>query len=184
MKIDLLIHPVRLRIIQALVPDRCLTIGEIGASLDDIPQASLYRHVNTLVRGDVLAAVAERQIRGATERVYRIAERGADIGPGDLATATPADHLRYFTTFVATVLTDYGRYLERANIDLVRDGVGYRQASLELSDDEFASFTGALNAAVAPFLGRPPRADRTRRTLSTIVMPTHRPAKKDAVDGC
>lgn len=73
-------------------------------------------------------------MRGATERVYVLAERAAILAPADLAIATREDHLRYFTVFVAGLLTDFGRYLDANGADLLADGVGYRQVPLELSD--------------------------------------------------
>jgi hypothetical protein len=42
---DLLLHPVRLRIVQAFLGDRALTTGDLRAELPDVPPASLYRHV-------------------------------------------------------------------------------------------------------------------------------------------
>ena len=67
---DLLLHPVRLRIVQAFLGDRALTTGELHAELDDVPTASLYRHVAHLVDAGVLSVVAERRVRGAVERTY------------------------------------------------------------------------------------------------------------------
>ena len=39
---DLLLHPVRLRIVQAFLGERALTTTELSAELSDIPAASLY----------------------------------------------------------------------------------------------------------------------------------------------
>src|SRR5437899_614102 len=126
-KADLLLHPIRLRIIQAFVPPKRLTAQAIGAMLPDVPPATLYRHLNTLTRGGVLAVVERRQVRGTTEKVYALLAGGTHLSPSDLAAASKEDHLRYFTTFVATLLGDFARYLERDHADFVADGVGYRQ---------------------------------------------------------
>ena len=45
---DLLLHPVRWRIVQAFLGDRTLTTAELHAELSDVPMASLYRHVGLL----------------------------------------------------------------------------------------------------------------------------------------
>ena len=39
---DLLLHPVRLRIVQAFLGDRALTTSDLAAELADVPPASLY----------------------------------------------------------------------------------------------------------------------------------------------
>src|SRR5215831_1697445 len=61
---DLLLHPVRLRILQTFLGDRTLTTSDLQAELPDVPPASLYRHVGKLVDAGVLAVVSERRVRG------------------------------------------------------------------------------------------------------------------------
>jgi len=168
---QLLLHPIRLRIVQALAGGRRRSPGELAAELGDVPQASLYRHVKRLHDGGVLAVVQERPARGTPERVYALVEGAGSLSPEDLATATADDHVRFFTVFLAGLLGDFGRYVHAGRPDFVADGVGYRQVPLELSDQEFAKLAGRLNAAIAPVLGNRPAPGRRRRVLTTIVIP-------------
>lgn len=170
-KANLVLHPVRLRIIQALMGARQLTPQQLAEALPDVPQATLYRHINKLAGADVLAVVAERRVRGALEKVYALPESGAHLTQADLANASGDDHMQFFTHFVATLLGDFARYLERGEIDMLADGVGYRQVALYLSDEEFRQMATALNQALAPFLQHQPAPSRQRRLLTTIVMP-------------
>ncbi len=172
---DLLLHPVRLRVIQRLAGGRHRSAGELADELGDVPPASLYRHIKTLADAGVLAVIEERPARGTPERVYALVDGAASVSPEDLARATPDDHLRYFTIFLAGLLDDFGRYLSSADVDLVADGVGYRQVPLELSDQEFAELAGRLNAALIPVLGNQPAPGRRRRMFTTIVMPADPP---------
>src|SRR5687768_15745956 len=94
---DLLLHPIRLRVLQALAGGRRLSPGELAVELDDVPTASLYRHIKTLADAGVLAVVEERPARGTPQRVYTLVEGAGSISPTDLAQATTEDHLRYFT---------------------------------------------------------------------------------------
>ena len=55
--LDLLLHPLRLRIIQLLFDGRRLTARQIAAAQPEIPQATLYRHLHQLVEGGVLVVV-------------------------------------------------------------------------------------------------------------------------------
>ncbi|MNL51569.1 hypothetical protein D3C87_1746750 [compost metagenome] len=79
--------------------------------------------------------------------------------------------MRYFTTFLTSLMGDFGRYLERDRIDLVADGVGYRTVPLNLSDEEFLRLAQALQDAIRPFVGLPESPERTVRHLSTVVIP-------------
>ena len=171
---DLILHPVRLRIILAFASDlgtRRLTPRQVAAILPDLPQASLYRHIERLYRGGVLAVAGERQVRGAVERAYVLAAGGATLSPEDLAHASREEHLGYFTAFAAGLIAQFERYLERPEIDLVADGVGYRHVVLDLTDDEVQEMAVAVNAAVARFMRRGPDAGRRRRVLATVLLP-------------
>ena len=168
---DLILHPVRMRLLVALAR-RQLTAGQLSALLPDIPQATLYHHLGILTRAGLLHVVSERPVRGTLEKRYALADDTALLSPADLAHASREDHLRYFTLFVATLLADFARYLQQdAPLDFVADGVGYRETPFYLSDEEFAQAATAVNQALLPFLGHQPAPMRRRRLFATIVFP-------------
>src|SRR5258708_6825133 len=151
---------------------RQLTAGQLSALLPDIPQATLYHHLGILTRAGLLHVVSERPVRGTLEKRYALADDTALLSPADLAHASREDHLRYFTLFVASLLADFARYLQQdAPLDLLADGVGYRETPFYLSDEEFAQAAAAVNHALLPFLGNQPAPHRRRRLLATILFP-------------
>ncbi len=168
---DLILHPVRIRLLAQLAR-RQLTARQLSELLPDIPQATLYHHLGTLTRAGLLRVVSERQVRGTVEKLYAIADDNAALGPADLAHATRDDHLRYFTVFVAMLLGDFARYLQQdAPIDLFADGAGYRETPFYLSDDEFAQAAAAVTQALLPFLKNQPAPQRRRRLFALITFP-------------
>jgi hypothetical protein len=167
---DLLLHPVRLRIVQAFLGERALTTTELRAELSDIPSASLYRHVARLVGAGVLQVVAERRVRGALERTYMLRLAAASIGPDEVASMSAEDHRQAFMAFVAGLLGDADRYLHRADFDPLRDGVSYRLAGLWLDDAEYADLLRDLVRMLHPRLANAPRAGRRRRILATVLL--------------
>ena len=168
---DLLLHPVRLRIVEAFLGDRALTTSALAAELADVPPASLYRHVARLVNAGVLAIVAERRVRGALERTYVLRLTAAAIGLDEVAAMSADDHRQAFTAFVAGLLGDFDRYLARGDIDLLRDGVSYRLAGLWLDDGEYADLLRELTRVLQPRLANPPRPGRKRRILGYVLLP-------------
>ena len=90
-----------------------LTAGQLAAALPDVAQASLYRHIKALSTGGVFVVVAENPIRGPVEKVYEIAAEAARLQPADVAGLDNEGHLRYFTVFISSLLTDFSRYLEK-----------------------------------------------------------------------
>lgn len=172
---DLLLHPVRLRIVEAFLGDRALTTTALRAELEDIPAASLYRHVARLVDAGVLAVVAERRVRGALERTYVLRLSAATIGLDELAKMSKEDHRQAFLAFVAGLLGDFDRYLAREDIDLLRDGVSYRTAGLWLDDAEYRQMALDLTRVLQPLIANAPKPGRKRRILTTVLLPGGQP---------
>jgi DNA-binding transcriptional ArsR family regulator len=168
---DLVLHPVRLRIIKAFLGDRPLTTSQLAAELDDVPAGSLYRHVARLTQAGILQVVAERRVRGAVERTYTLRLLAAQVGPGDIANWTAEDHSRAFTAFVAGLLADFDRYLAEGTPDLLRDRVSFGTAAMWLTDDEYAEFLRSVQVLVQPRLANAPTKGRRRRMVSTVFLP-------------
>jgi DNA-binding transcriptional ArsR family regulator len=168
---DLLLHPVRLRIVQAFLGDRALTTSDLRSELPDVPPASLYRHVARLVEAGVLTIVGERRVRGAVERTYVLRVAAASINLDEVDRMTREDHRHAFMAFVAGLLGDVDRYLDREDFDPVRDGAGYRLAGLWLDDAEFAEFVRDLARVIQPCLANAPKLGRRRRILGTVLLP-------------
>jgi DNA-binding transcriptional ArsR family regulator len=168
---DLILHPVRLRLIATLAC-RQLTARQLSELLPEIPQATLYNHLGTLTRAGLLQVVSERPVRGTVEKLYALADNNVSVEPSDLANASRDDHLRYFTVFVTTLLGDFARYLQQdASIDLLADGAGYREVPIYLNDAELVQFATAVNRAVLPFLENQPSPNRRRRLFATVMIP-------------
>jgi len=173
---DLLLHPVRLRIVKAFLGDRALTTSQLAAELGDVPAGSLYRHVALLTRAGVLQVVAERRVRGAVERTYTLRLLAAQIQPGEAAAMTAEEHMHAFTAYVAGMLADADRYLASGRADPVRDGATYRMAAMWLTDAEFAEFARDLTAVFQPRLANAPGKGRRRRMVYSIFLPGPEPA--------
>jgi DNA-binding transcriptional ArsR family regulator len=169
--LDLLLHPVRLRIMRALLDGHPATTTQLRERLPDIPPATMYRHVATLATAGMLEVLDEKRVRGTVERTYRVRWDRATIDPTDRATMTPDDHRRAFTAFIGGLLSDFDRYLENEPTDPTADGVTYQQAALWLNDTELAGLLTEIRAAVTARLGGAPGGDRTRRMISLMAMP-------------
>jgi hypothetical protein len=168
---DLLLHPVRLRIVEAFLGDRSLTTSELRAELSDVPASSLYRHVGRLVDGGVLSVVAERPVRGTVERTYVLRAQAARINQDEVAKMTPAEHRQTFLAFIAGLIGDFDRYLAREDADPIRDGVNFGMAGMWLTDTELLELGRELYAVLQPRLANAPQPGRKRQLLATILMP-------------
>ena len=168
-----------MRLIVALGLGVPMGAAQLQERVPDVPLATLYRHLNALQRGGIIAVAdepeprpaGERRARGAVERRFTLRPGAASLGPADLADATPDDHVRWFASFVAGLLGAFGRYVAGGTPDLARDGVGYREIVLQLTDSELGSMAAALNVALMPFAANLPAEGRTARLFATILLP-------------
>lgn len=176
---DLLLHPVRLRIVKVFLGDRALTTSQLAAELDDVPAGSLYRHVALLAKAGVLQVVAERRVRGAVERTYTLRLFAASISPEEAKQMSPEEHSQAFMVYVAGMLADADRYLASGQPDPARDGADYRVGALWLTDGEFAQLVRDLAIVFQPRLANAPGKGRKRRMIYTVFLPAPEAAEPE-----
>jgi|SRR5699024_6262585 len=166
-----LLHPVRLRIVQALLGEGELTTHQLHEHLTDVPIATLYRHVAHLVRHDLIEVADEQRIRGTSEKTYRLASGFANPSAEELNSLSNEELLTAFTVFTSGLIRDFGAYLESGEPDLHADRVSFAQASFWASDEEIDAFGRSLMTALEDLLANDRSPNRRRRTLSTVLMP-------------
>lgn len=172
--VDLLLHPVRLRIVHAMSGGRTLTTAQLGALLPDVSKATVYRHVGLLAEGGLLEVDGEQRVRGAVERTYRLRRTRAVIDAETAASASAEDHRRAFAVAMAALLAEFNAYLDR-DPDPARDLVGYRQHAIWLSPRERAELIDELRDVIVARMANEPAPERTRHLLSPILFPAEEP---------
>ena len=177
---EILLHPVRLRIAQALI-GRELTTRQLAEQLPETSPATLYRHVARLREAGIIEVAGERSVRGRTERSYRLVAGAAVLGHEDLRFLTLAQHLAHLQVFLASLLDQAGRYLHSEGADPSDDGFGYRQVAFWLDDEELDDFVRELREVVGRYRSLRPAAGRRRRVLTTLLVPD--PVTHQAPDG-
>jgi hypothetical protein len=95
----------------------------------------------------------------------------AVVDPAARAAMTREDHLRAFTTFAASLMTDFDRYIAYEDADPTSDGVVYRQAAVWLTEEEFAAMVEEIERAVVSRVGHPRNDGRIRHVVSLVVVP-------------
>jgi DNA-binding transcriptional ArsR family regulator len=184
--LDAALHPVRMRILMLLSGGEGLTPQQMAERMNDVPQATLYRHINRLAQSGMLVVAEERPVRGTLEKLYALnTDAEKVVGQGEALLEhfnqlSQAEHLRFFTTFVLTLVDDFARYLQsgaQEPPDLVADGVGYHKLALFLSDEELAQMSAGLNQALMPYLELKDAPNRKKRLLTTIMVPADEPVK-------
>src|SRR5579875_1405362 len=106
-KADLMLHPVRMRIILAL-NDRTLTPKQLAAELKDVAPATLYHHLNLLTGAGITQVVEERLVRGTLhEKVYTLSDASPLLSPDEVAAASKDELQQGFLAFVSKLIGDH-----------------------------------------------------------------------------
>jgi DNA-binding transcriptional ArsR family regulator len=166
----LILHPVRMKIIQSLINGKHLTVQQISERVGNVPQATLYRQLNTLLEAGFLEVTAENQVRGTLEKVYALKQPSIQ-SQEDLKKLSKEEHLQLFLLFQSLIIDQYENYLQNDDIDLIKDGVSYRAANLQLTDQEFAELTRKISDLLLEAMNNEPSPDRKSRNFATIIIP-------------
>ena len=179
---SVLMHPVRLRLVQRLALLGTATVQERAAAPPHIPRASLYRHLRTLTELGYLTVVEETRVRGTVERTYALTDNPADEKLGKPAQGPPTKEelRRMLPALLISLIGEVERYLAEDEADPARDGLGVSAATLFMNDAEWRAFGEKLSALVMEAAALPPGEGRRQRRLTTILTPADmRPGRRE-----
>lgn len=168
--IKLLLHPVCIKIIHSLSNENKLTTQKIADYLVDTPQATLYRQLNKLTEAGVIEIIEENQIRGTVEKVYAL-KKQTIASQEEFFNLSKEEHLQLFLAFSTELIGKYETYLNQNEANLLKDGVMYRMASLNLSDEEFLELIKNISSLIQKASLNKSAPDRKSRNIATIVIP-------------
>jgi DNA-binding transcriptional ArsR family regulator len=170
--VNLLLHPVRLRIVHALSGGAELTTSQLLEQIPDVSKVTMYRHISTLYDAGFLDVTGEHRVRGAVERQYRLRQDRPTIDSDAAGKMSAQEHRMGFASAMAVLIAEFNLYLDREGSDPLADGVSYRQGILWLTRDELAAVTGELLDVLRMPLTNLPAPDRLPYLLSPVIFPT------------
>ncbi|HQZ84304.1 MAG TPA: helix-turn-helix domain-containing protein [Actinomycetota bacterium] len=183
-----LAHPIRLRVVLALVGDRELTTAEIAAEMPDVPTATLYRHIAALSKAGVLDVVSERRVRGAVERTFALHQGAALVDSAAAAEMTTEEKSAAFGVFAASLIAAYDGYLTRKDSETKTSPLfnateewkvlhnapqlqaGYRALAMYLDEEDIVALAAGVRDALVPYLT--PAEGKERVLFSTVFIPS------------
>lgn len=146
-----------------------ITPGQIAARLPDVPQTTLYRHINLLIEGGILQVVRETKVRGTLEREVTLPQGAARIDPRAVAALPPEEQFYYFLSFVSTLLYDFTAQQQRASGE--GQLVLYTKQRVYATPEELMALSGQFEALLKPYLNPDRQPGAQPWLFSGIVMP-------------
>ena len=162
--IELVMNPVRQRIIQCVAQRGTATTAQMLEELTDVPKASLYRHVKLLHEGELLEVAGETKVRGTIERAYRLREIPVDKGSNDQSSAAIYNALM-------TLMSSFRSYFGKGDRDPAADRLFLNTSTLMLTDEEFQRFSDGLERLVQEAKDNKPAEGRKPRRITFVSSP-------------
>ena len=171
--IDVLLNPIRMRILQLFATTeedvvKQMTANEICDLLSDIPRTTLYRHISVLIEANVLDVVSERKVRGSVERTLALNMTELEKLHGNNVKDVPQLAFRYLMTIYAK-FEKYFRAHERIEDG---DSMFFISNVLMLNDQELKDYLAELGEVDAKYINNQSKAEGRRpRDFALILAP-------------
>jgi DNA-binding transcriptional ArsR family regulator len=169
--LELLLHPVRLRIVHGLAGGEVRTTADLAARMPGVSMATLYRQVALLVDGGVIEVAGERRVRGAVERSYRLSAGRPAVSAERVAAMSLEDHRAAFVAAAAALVAEFETYVDGVGADPATDSVGYRQITVWLDEGEVEGFVREMTDRIEALKANTPGAGRRLYLLSPVFFP-------------
>jgi DNA-binding transcriptional ArsR family regulator len=170
---DLILHPVRFRILESLGGES-LTTQDIADRLPDVPKSTIYRQIKLLLDGGMIAVDETRPVRGVLEKTYRL-DQPLRLGIEDMADVTPQQHIHYFQAYAMTLVQGFTNYVNATavgdKVDMLAHRSGYSEAFVYATTAELDEAFAAFNQALMALATNLPGEGRHRHKFAIITHP-------------
>lgn len=147
-KVEILMHPVRIKICQALLRHKGegLTPLEMVKVLKDVPQATLYRHIQVMVDSGIVNVIREKKVKSVSEKYYALNEDEIRIDGDEWGKVSIEEKLNYISYYQLLLMTQYQNYLEKLEQkNCQEDRSTFSVVELKINENHFTQFQNELN---------------------------------------
>ena len=174
MNLDLFKNQVRFKIALELIDrDEGMSIMQLNKRLDDVPQATLYRHVNAMLQDSLLKVIGVQRAGKVEEKIYALNTSGYKIKEEDWTSATYDEKVNFVSLYFMYILQNYKNYQETLSLTDSPDQATFSLVKLNLPDETFRTFESELAALLEKYHGLSAHheEEETKRTVSLVIIP-------------
>ncbi len=160
--IEILSSPIRIQVMQYLQIHGEATTKQISEAIRNVPTPTLYRHINALLKEEVLTVKEERKVRGSLERLLIInQDKFSAIENGSIADVA--------YQFLMEIYTRFQTYSKKSDADPKKDRLSLRTRMLCLTDEEFDAFMQDIGAVMDKYTEKSGGKERSISLISAPV---------------
>ncbi|MDE4085211.1 helix-turn-helix domain-containing protein [Planococcus maritimus] len=172
MEFDLFKNQVRFKIALELIDvEEGLSILQLNKLLKEVSQATLYRHVNSMVEDDLLKVVGINRSGKVEEKLYALNTQAYKVSQEDWQSATYSERMRFITYYFMYIVQNYKNYHERSVEGQTQDQSTFSLVKLNLTDESFNEFQSELSSLMEKYYHAQETEQGTERTVSLVIIP-------------
>ncbi len=145
------LHPVRLELLRIFAARGEYTPQVLSVMLPDIPQATLYRQINGMVKDGFLQVVNETKVRGTVKRVYAIKVNPFENISQSFKDMKQDEIIQLFFSFCFSQLIDFSDFAQYHETGATMHHVGFMTQTLHLTQSDFQTFIHQLQTLVTSY---------------------------------
>lgn len=142
---EVMLNPVRIRVIQELAIRRSITATELCEKISDVPRTTIYRHINILLDNNILTVVSEKKIRGSLERT--LALNVEEISKNNTLKNATGNAF----SFLMNKYAGFHNYFSGERPDPAKDKIFFNNSVLMMNDNEFDQFLSELRVLLIKY---------------------------------
>lgn len=175
-KADILLHPVRMKIVRTLMGhhQEGLSPLKMAKMIQDVSQATLYRHIQKLADANIIRVVKEEKVRAVTEKHYVVNMEETNVNPEEWEDYSVDDKLNYYSYYQLALFNQYHTYLNKIKEEKTNDLSTLSVVDLKLDGDTFQDFQHELNDLMMKYYNKSNEKsiqDATMRTIGITIFP-------------
>ncbi|MDE4085912.1 transcriptional regulator [Planococcus maritimus] len=172
MEFDLFKNQVRFKIALELINiEEGLSIMQLNKLLKEVPQATLYRQVNSMVDDQLLKVVGNQRIGKVEEKLYALNTAGYKISEEDWNSASYTQKINFVTYYFMYILQNYKNYHETSIAENFQDQSTFSLVKMDLTDKAFNEFQLELSSLLEKYYKVPKSEESKDRTVSVVIIP-------------
>jgi len=175
--VETLMHPVRMKIYLALIgnQDKGLTPLEMLDILKDVPQATLYRHIQVLLEADIIHVIKEKKVKAVSEKYYALNKTEKVFGEKEWSEISKEEKLNYISYYQLVLLSKYQGYLDKLeDTNNQEDTSTFSVLELKLNKKQFSDFQNELNELMKKYYHYQQNshdANNSNQTIGITIIP-------------
>ncbi|WP_343250548.1 helix-turn-helix domain-containing protein [Diplocloster hominis] len=168
---DAFVNPVKSKLLLEIYTHQKITTKELSAAFPDIPQATMYRHMNRMLKDGLIEVVEENKIRGVTEKVYGIAFDFDSVGKQLFEKNPGTTLLQMFTQYMMAFLQEFKDYSRRDHINPEQEPFSFTVCPCYASPEEIKDALTRIGEILTPLIQNPSTPDRKMHSFGVILTP-------------